>query len=64
MSDCKNTKTGEVLVEKIDFLLEGINRSRDTDLKIAQTVLALSEAYKNTIIAISAISTWGRNRRK
>ena len=37
------------IVEKIDLILPGISDSsrRDMDLIIAQTVQALSEAYKN-----------------
>lgn len=37
------------IIEKIDLILPGISDSskRDMDLIIAQTVQALSEAYKN-----------------
>ena len=44
-----NEEERTTLLSKIDYVLGGINdaSSRDTDLKIAQTVQALSEAYKN-----------------
>jgi hypothetical protein len=44
-----NENIREGILSKIDFLLAGINDNsvRTDDLMIAQTVQALSEAYKN-----------------